>query len=121
MPPDKVRAAVRKLLRERVLRLLRQLDMAPEKIVDALASETARSIGEAGCMLDPEAASSAVGERYEREARRYARVCMWDGECCADATTDDGLCADHAAEQAREAAEIAVDIARGEIAGEDAG
>ena len=111
MLPEKVRAAVRKLLRERVVRLLEQLKLGTDPMMDGLMSETARRIGEVGCMLDPEASGSAVIERYDREARCYARVCVWDGECEQDATTDDGLCADHAAEQAREQAEIDADLA----------
>jgi hypothetical protein len=117
MLPAKVRAAVRGLIKGRVARLIEQLRMDPDPMMDGLISETARGIGEAGCMLDPEAASSAVGERYDREARQYARVCMWDGECEADATTDDGLCSDHAAQQAREQAEVDAELEKDKGAG----
>jgi hypothetical protein len=109
MLPAKVRAAVRGLIKGRVARLIEQLRMDPDPMMDGLISETARRIGEAGCMLDPEAASSAVGEHYDCEARQYAKVCTWDGECETDAVTDDGLCAEHAAEQAREFAAAQVD------------
>jgi hypothetical protein len=106
MLPARVREAVRGLLRKRVIRLVRA--MSDGRIPDASIAENARLVGEAGGMLEP-------------EARRYARVCVWDGECEADATTDDGLCAAHAVEQAREDAEARALAERGEISGEDAG
>ncbi len=117
MPPVKVRVAVRRLLRDRVERLVRQLTMPSDLLPDSLIAESARLVGEAGWLLDPEAAASALIVQCETEACRYARVCVWDGECEADATTDDGLCAAHAAEQAREDAEIRAQIARGEVTG----
>lgn len=99
MLPAKVRAAVRRLIGERLERLRRQLTMDSTPLVDALIAEGARLVGDAGWLLDPEAAASALIVQREDEARRYARVCVWDGECEADATTDDGLCVVHAEEQ----------------------
>lgn len=113
MLPPKVRDVVRGLLVRRVNRIVRAL-RAPATPDNLLANE-ARLIGEAGAMLDPEVLASGWVDRREREARMLARVCVWDGECEADATTDDGLCTAHAAEQAREdadeQAEVDADIA----------
>lgn len=99
MLPAKVTDTIRGLLVRRVARLVRALE---ERSPDSLLADMARLIGDAGAMLDPEAHAAALAERQEREARLYARVCVWDGECEADASTDDGLCAAHALEQARE-------------------
>ncbi len=117
MPPVKVREAVRRLLRDRVERLVRQLTTPSDSLPDSLIAESARLVGEVGWLLDPEAAASAQIVQCETEARRYARVCVWDGECEADATTDDGLCAPHAVEQAREDAEIRAHLAPGAVTG----
>lgn len=119
MLPAKVRDAVRGLLVLRVNRIVRLLrnPAAPD---NAIANE-AKLIGDAGKMLDPEFLASWWIDDWQREARRYARVCVWDGECEADATTDDGLCLEHGLEQAREQVEIEAQVARGEIAREDAG
>lgn len=116
MLPAKVREKVRQLLRVRVEHLVRQLAMPPSPLIDSLVAETARLIGEAGWLLDPEAAASVLIVQRETEARRYARVCVWDGECEADSVTDDGLCAEHGAEQAREEAELRAQVERDEDA-----
>lgn len=114
MLPEKVRSAVRNLLIARVKRIVRLLNdsTTPDNVV----AYEAALIGEAGAMLDPDVLAARWIDRQETEARRHARVCVWDGECEADATTDDGLCAAHAAEQTRQdadvQAEIDVDIAR---------
>lgn len=100
MLPAKVRDTMRGLLAlrvNRIVQLLRNL-AAPD---NAIANE-ARLIGDAGKMLDPDIIAGVWVQHQEREARLYARVCVWDGVCEADATTDDGLCAAHAEEQARE-------------------
>lgn len=101
MLPAKVRDAIRGLLILRVNRMIRLLrdSRSPD---NAIANE-ARLIGDAGAMLDPDILAGIWVQHREREARRYARVCVWDGECEADATSDDGLCAAHAAEQTSEA------------------
>lgn len=119
MLPAKVRDAVRGLLIRRVNRIVRLLSSpaAPDNVI----AYESQMIGDAGAMLDPDICAARWIEVRERAARIHARVCVWDGECEQDATTDDGLCAEHAAEQAREEAEIAVEVARGEIASEDAG
>lgn len=100
MLPARVRDAVRGLLIRRVNRMVRLLrdSRSPD---NAIANE-ARLIGEAGAMLDPDMLAGMWAQKQEREARRYARVCVWDGECEADAATDDGLCAAHAAQQTSE-------------------
>lgn len=100
--PDKVIAVARRTLSTRVQRLLRLLDIGAPSII--LANQ-GRLVYDAACMLDPDAIADGIREELARGARRYAQVCVWDGVCEADATTDDGLCADHAAEQAREDAE----------------
>lgn len=119
MLPARVRDTIRGMLYRRVDRLVHAIH--DPRIPDAVVAENARLVGEAGWMLDPESVASAEVIRREHEARRYARVCVWDGECELDAVTDDGLCAAHAAEQAREEAETRALVERGEIAGEDAG
>lgn len=97
MLPTKVRDTIRgQLVRRvnRIVRLLRQ-PTSPDNVI----AYEARLIGDAGAMLDPDIIAARWIDRQEREARRYARVCVWDGECEADATTDDGLCAVHALER----------------------
>lgn len=118
MLPAKVRDTMRGLLVHRVNRMIRLLRDARSPD-NAIANE-ARLIGEAGAMLDPDMLAGIWAQQREREARLYARVCVWDGECEADATTDDGMCADHAAEQAREMAQTDELAAQAEVAGEDA-
>ena len=118
MLPAKVTTKVRGLLIRRVARLVRALE---ERRPDSLLADMARLVGDAGAMLDPEASAAAWAFRQEREGRLYARVCVWDGECEADATTDDGLCVVHAEEQQREQDEARALVERGEIASEDAG
>lgn len=110
MLPSKVREKVRQLLRARAERLVRALNDV--RMPDVALAEEARLVGEAGWLLDPEMTASAEIRRREIEARRYARVCVWDGYCEADAVTDDGLCAAHGAEQAREDAEIRDQVER---------
>lgn len=119
MLPEKVRDTIRGLLTRRVARIVRFL-REPSTPDNLLANE-ARLIGDAGAMLEPEVIASSWIEARSLEARRYAQVCVWDGECEADATSEDGLCAAHAEEQAREEAETRALVERGEIAGEDAG
>lgn len=121
MLPDKVIKGARALLRRRVARIVRLLNLENDKAPVNLLAHEAKLIGDVAWLLAPESMADALGSEKAIRARRMFRVCVWDGECEQDATTDDGLCADHAAEQAREAAEIATDIARGEIASEDAG
>lgn len=113
MLPAKVCAAVRRLLHKRVDRLVRSLE--DPRISDSVVADNARLVGEAGWMLDPEAVASSLIVQREDEARRYARVCVWDGVCEADATSDDGLCADHAAEQALEDLKTSALIERGDL------
>lgn len=108
MLPAKVRDVVRGLLIQRVNRIIRLL-RSPASPDNAIAAE-ARLIGDAGKMLDPDIIAGVWVQRQEREARLYARVCVWDGVCEVDATSDDGLCAAHAAEQAREDAEMQAEI-----------
>lgn len=103
MLPQKVRDTVRGLLIRRVNRIVRLL-RAPASPDNVIAYE-AQLIGDAGAMLDPDIVAARWIDRQEREARQYARVCVWDGECEADAITDDGLCAAHAEQQAREDAD----------------
>lgn len=119
MLPARVRDTIRGMRYRRVDRLVHAL--RDPRVSDASIAENARLVGEAGWLLDPEACASVEVVRRETEARRYARVCVWDGECEAEATTDDGLCAAHAEEQAREEAETRALIEQGEIASEDAG
>lgn len=112
MLPAKVRDAVRGMLVLRVSRIVRFL-REPTTPDNLLANE-AKLIGDAGAMLDPEIIASSWIEARSMEARRYAKVCVWDGECEDDATTDDGLCAAHAEEQAREDAEMHAIMASGD-------
>lgn len=113
MLPAKVRDTIRGLLVRRVNRPVRALREPASP--DNLLAQEAKLIGDAGALLDPEIVASGWIWRREKEARRYARVCVWDGVCEADATTDDGLCAAHAEQQAKEdayqQAEIDADIA----------
>lgn len=115
--PDKVIAVARRALRTRAERLLRLLDLGTPSVI--LANQ-GRLVYDAACMLDPDAIADGIREELARGARRYAQVCVWDGVCEADATTDDGLCAAHAAEQVRDDAEARVPLERGEFDAEDA-
>lgn len=103
MPPAKVRDTIRGLLIRRVNRLVRAL--REPSTPDNLLAQEARLIGDAGAMLDPECIASGWIWRREKEARLAAKVCVWDGECEADATSDDGLCVAHAEQQAKEDAD----------------
>lgn len=115
--PDKVIAVARRALRTRAERLLRLLDLGTPSVI--LANQ-GRLVYDAACMLDPDTIADGIREELARGARRYAQVCVWDGVCEADATTDDGLCAAHAAEQVREDVEARALLERVEFDAEDA-
>jgi hypothetical protein len=127
MLPAKVTDGAIGLLRKRVARIVRLLNIFAKDErkppLNVLAME-AKLIGDCAWLLAPESMADMLGTEHALKARRAFRVCVWDGECEADATTDDGLCAAHAEEQAREEAETEAEVAaleRGEIADEDAG
>jgi hypothetical protein len=113
MLPTKVTDGALAMLRRRVARLVRLLNLFAQKgrhpPLNVLAMEC-RLIGDVAWMLAPESMADALATKHATEARRAFRVCVWDGACEADATTDDGLCAAHAEQQAREEAEVDEDL-----------
>jgi len=121
--PDRVIDAALLKLRRRVARIVRLLNHEQRAPLNVLAHE-AQLIGECAWLLDPFAMADAMATKHALAARREHKICVWDGECEADATSDDGLCAAHAEEQAREEAETEAEVAaleQVETAGEDAG
>jgi hypothetical protein len=116
MLPPKVTDGALGLLRKRVGRLVRLLNLFSQSRgegrkppLNILAMEC-RLVGDVAWLLAPESMVDMLATKHNLAARRAFRVCMWDGECNADATTDDGLCAAHAEEQAREEAETDADF-----------
>lgn len=106
MLPEKVINGARSLLRRRVARIARMLNFEGDKAPNYLLAMQAKLIGEVAWLLAPEAIADSIAADRAIRARRMFRVCVWDGECEADATTDDGLCAAHAEQQAKEDAEV---------------
>lgn len=108
MLPPKVTNGALGLLRSRVNRLVRLLNLFAQKErpppLNVVAVEC-RLIGDVAWLLAPDSMADALATKHDLAARKAFRVCVWDGECNADATTDDGLCAAHAEEQKREDAE----------------
>lgn len=103
MLPVKVTEGARKLLRRRVARLVRLLNLETHPPALILA-DAARLVGDAAWLLDPEGIAALEGSRRAIAARKAFGVCIWDGACEADAT-DEGLCAEHAVQCAKEEAE----------------
>lgn len=125
MLPPKVTDGALKLLRKRVARLVSLLNLFAQKErpppLSVLAMEC-RLVGDVAWLLAPESMADMLATKHNLAARKAFRVCVWDGECNADATTDDGLCAAHAEEQRREDAETEdLDALLSEAAAEQGG
>lgn len=110
MLPDKVIKGARALLRRRVARICRLLNLENDKAPTNVLAMEAKLIGDVAWLLAPESMADALGTEKALKARRMFRVCAWDGECNEDATTDDGLCPAHAEQQAREEAETDAEV-----------
>jgi len=113
MLPAKVTDGALAMLRRRIARLIRLLNLFAKKDrhppLNVLAMEC-QLIGDVAWMLAPESMADRLATKHATEARRAFRVCVWDGECEADATTDDGLCAAHADQQCAEDADADADF-----------